>query len=470
MGWTGDAQVFAGTAAFNYNVALFFTKWLRDLKAEQDAEHGVPTVIPNILGDAGGAAAWSDAATIIPWTVYQTYGDRRLLTEQYESMKGWVEYIRSKAGDSNLWQSGFQYADWLALDKEEGADRVGATDVYLVATAYYAYSTAIVAEAAKILGYDEDANRYAQLHRDITAAFQKEYITQTGRLASETQTACVLALYFGLTDEGRRPRILQSLVNNLSKHNNHLTTGFVGTPYLCHTLSENGYHDLAGMVFLKEDYPSWLYAVKMGATTIWERWNSMKADGSFDESGMNSFNHYAYGSIGSWMYQKIGGLSILEPGYKKSRIAPMPVKGITGASASIKTVYGELSCRWRCENKLFTVDITVPCNTSAVVRLPGKEEEFTLGSGSYHYEYPTELVLEKDRYSMESTLGEILDNPIAIAILRQYAPDITDNPMIKIALGQTIAQITPVMPPGGADLFKMVIEKCNEAERSKGRV
>jgi alpha-L-rhamnosidase len=286
-------------------------------------------------------------------------------------------------------------------------------------------------------------------------------------MVSETQTACILALYFGLTDAERRPRILQSLVSNLAKHNNHLTTGFVGTPYLCHTLSENGQHDLAGTVFLKEDYPSWLYAVNLGATTIWERWNSIKSDGSFDESGMNSFNHYAYGSIGSWMYQKIGGLLIIEPGYKKSRIAPMPIKGITWAKTAIKTMYGELSCRWQCINKMFTVDITVPCNTSAMVRLPGKEKEFTLGSGSYHYEYLTEFVLEKERYSMESTLGEILDNPLAMAILKQYAPDIADNPMIQFARNMSISELLGRMPPSGSELFKMVIEKCNESERRK---
>jgi alpha-L-rhamnosidase len=466
LGWTGDAQVFASTAAFNYNTALFFTKWLRDLKAEQTAEYGVPHVIPNILGDAEGAAAWSDAATIIPWTVYQTYGDKRLLAEQYDSMKGWVEYIRSKAGDTHLWQNGFQYADWLALDKEEGSDRVGATDMYLVATAFYAWSAGIVAHAAKVLGYADDAKHYTQLQQDIREAFQKEYITQTGRMASETQTACVLALHFGLAGSEYRNRILQSLVSNLARHNNHLVTGFVGTPYLCHTLSENGRHELAGMVFLKQDYPSWLYAVNLGATTIWERWDSMHSDGSFDESGMNSFNHYAYGSIGSWMYQKLGGLQIAEAGYKKSRIAPLPVKGITRAETAIKTVYGELSCKWQCKNKVFTVDITVPCNTSAEVRLPGKTETFTLGSGSYHYEYPTDISLEMDRYSMESSLGELLDNPLAMTILKQYAPDIADNPMIRFARALSISQLIPQMPQGGAELFNMVITRCNEAEKT----
>jgi alpha-L-rhamnosidase len=466
LGWTGDAQVFASTAVFNYNAALFFTKWLRDLKVEQTAEHGVPHVIPNILGDSDGAAAWSDAATIIPWTVYQTYNDKRLLSEQYESMKGWVEFIRSKAGDTHLWQSGFQYADWLALDKEEGTDRVGATDIYLVATAYYAYSASIVAEAAKILGLTDDAQCYSELYENIVAAFQKEYITQTGRLVSETQTACVLALHFGLAGQNHRPRILQSLVNNLAKHNNHLVTGFVGTPYLCHTLSENGCHELAGTVFLKQDYPSWLYTVNLGATTIWERWDSMHSDGTFDQSGMNSFNHYAYGSIGSWMYQKLGGIEIIEPGYKKSRISPMPIKGITHAEASVKTVYGELSCKWQCRNKTFTVDIAVPCNATSIVCLPGKTETFTLGSGSYHYEYPTELSLEMDRYSMESSLGELLDNPVAMTILRQYAPDIADNPMIQFARAMSISQLIPQMPQGGAELFNMVIAQCNEAEKA----
>jgi alpha-L-rhamnosidase len=390
LGWTGDAQIFASTACFNYNAALFFTKWLRDLAAEQTAEHGVPHVIPNILGDSEGAAAWSDAATIVPWTVYQTYGDQRLLAEHYESMKGWVEYIRSKAGDTHLWQSGFQYADWLALDKEEGSDRVGATDIYLVASAYYAYSVGIVAETAGILGNKKDAAEYHKLREDITAAFQREYITQTGRMVSETQTGCVLALHFDLARKENRKRILASLVGNIVRHNNHLVTGFVGTPYLCHTLSDNGRHDLAGEVFLNRDYPSWLYAVDLGATSIWERWNSMMRDGSFGESGMNSFNHYAYGSIGSWMYQKIGGLQILEPGYKKSLIAPMPIKGITWADVGIKTMYGELCCRWECKDRRFTVDITIPANTTTIVRLPGKAGEFEIGSGTYHYEYETD--------------------------------------------------------------------------------
>ncbi|MDR3276836.1 MAG: glycoside hydrolase family 78 protein [Treponema sp.] len=400
LGWTGDAQIFASTAAYNMNTALFFTKWLRDLASEQTVEQGVPRVIPNILNSGDVSAAWSDAATIIPWAMYQAFGDRRLLEEQYDSMKAWVEYIRSKATNDGLWQSGFQYGDWLGLDREEAScgDKRGATDPYFIASAYYAYSTGLVAKAAKALGKAGEAAVYEKLHRDIVAAFRREYISETGRLVCETQTACVLALYFNLAAEEHRKRILQILVENLARHSSHLVTGFVGTPYLCHTLSENGLHEIAGKVFLQEDYPGWLNCVNLGATTIWERWNSLHADGSVDDSGMNSFNHYAYGSIGSWMYQKLAGLEAEEPGYRKSRIAPEPVKGITWVDAGLKTMYGELACKWVWTDRKFTVDLTIPVNTTATVILPGKGGEFSLGSGQYHYEYPTDMWLSSDRY------------------------------------------------------------------------
>jgi alpha-L-rhamnosidase len=468
LGWTGDAQVFASTAAYNMNTALFFRKWLRDLASEQTKEHGVPHVVPNILGDMDGAAAWSDAAVIIPWEVYQAYGDRRILEVQYESMKAWVNFITAKAGESRLWQSGHQYGDWLALDKEEMIDRVGATDIYMVATAYYAYSTDILVKSAYLLGHTADAEKYKALYDEILAAFRKEYITETGRLVSETQTGCILALHFGLAQESLRPRILQSLKTNLSRHNNHLVTGFVGTPYLCHALSDNGLHGLAGEVFMKEDYPSWLNCVNLGATTIWERWDSMKADGSFDESGMNSFNHYAYGAIGNWMVQKLGGLNIVEPGYKKSRIAPMPIKGITRAAAELDTPYGKLSCAWDCRDGQLYVDIAVPANTTAEVTLPDKNETFTLGSGSYHYEYPTELLLEKERYSMDSTMGEILQNPLSLPMLEKHIPGFASNPMIGMAHGMTLTSMAPMMPNDRIEIFNELIEQLNQAERIDG--
>lgn len=463
LGWTGDAQVFAKTAAFNFNTALFFRKWLRDLASEQTMEHGVPHIIPNIMGDQEGAAAWSDAATIIPWTIYNEYGDARLLEEQYRSMRNWVEYIRSRETDNHLWQRGFQYGDWLALDKEEGESRTGATDVYMVATAFYAYSTKLVYKAAQVLGYEEDYTEYSRLFQGIREGFNQEYITRTGRLVSETQTACVLALYLELAKEEYRERILRSLVANLVSHNYHLTTGFVGTPYICHVLTDFHRHDLAGKLLLQEDLPSWLYAVKMGATTIWERWDSMKLDGSFDQSGMNSFNHYAYGSIGDWMYQKLAGIQMSKPAYKHSILAPQFVKGLTHAAAAVETMYGKLACSWQCKEGEITVEVTVPANTTATLSLPEKDSPIELGSGVYTFSYATNTKLELDRFSMDSTLGQIMAEPLAVQLLEQYHPGLTENPMLKLAYKQSIAELIGHMPEGGEQLFAAVIDALNKA-------
>lgn len=464
LGWTGDAQVFAGTAAYNHNVALFFTKWLRDLASEQTEEFGVPHVVPNILGNQDGAAAWSDAATIIPWVLYQTYGDVRVLENQYESMTGWVNYISKRCGSNGLWQTGFQYGDWLALDKEEGADRTGATDKYLVANAYYAYSTDIVRKTARILNNKTDAEKYDELYAKIKKTFNEEYITATGRMVSETQTGCVLALHFDLAEEQYRNRILQSLTKNIANHKNHLTTGFVGTPYLCHALTDNQEHNLAGTLFLKEDYPSWLYAVKKGATTIWERWNSILPNGDFDESGMNSLNHYAYGSIGDWMYRKLAGIRQLEPGYKKILIKPQFIKGITSVDATFQSVYGEIRSAWSCENYKIKIQVEIPANTTAVIYLPEKEEPVEVGSGTCFFEYETETSLDHDRFSMDSTLKQILEEPVAIEILHKYAPDLMNHPLIEFAYQFTISEMLATAPKETEVLFKMIIDQLNKAE------
>lgn len=460
LGWTGDAQVFAATASYNMNTALFYTKWLKDLKAEQTKEWGVPHVVPNILGDQAGAAAWSDVAAILPWVIYETYGDQKVLEDQFDSMKGWVDYITDHCGANGLWQSGYQYGDWLALDKEEGADRTGATDKYLVANAYYAYSCELVVKTAKVLGKKEEEEKYGALYRKIVELFNEEYITHTGRMVSETQTGCVLALHFHLAKEQYRKRILESLKKNIESHKNHLSTGFVGTPYICLALSDNGEHDLAGTVFMQEDYPSWLYAVKKGATTIWERWNSILPDGSFDESGMNSLNHYAYGSIGEWMYRKLAGIQIIEPGYKKFAVKPMFIKGITYVEAVYESVYGTIRSAWKCENKKITVDVTVPVNTTADIYLPEKEGVLTVGSGTYHYEYATETCLEKERFSMESTLQQIIAEPLAVEMFNQYAPGMLDGPMIGFAMQMTMAELS-AQASEAKPLFEMVIHALN---------
>lgn len=461
LGWTGDAQVFASTAAIQFDTSSFFKKWLRDMAAETTAQYGTPHVVPNILGDQEGAAAWSDAAVIIPWRQYQAFGDKALLLEQYPMMKTWVDYMHSHASENGLWQTGFQYGDWLALDIESGStDRTGGTDRYLVANAYYAYSTGILRDTAAVLGLKEDQEAYSKLYDEIVEAINREYITATGRLVCETQTACVLMLYFNLAKPDYRARILKTLTDNIAGHRNHLTTGFVGTPYLCHCLSENGFHDLANAIFLKEDFPGWLYAVKKGATTIWERWNSILPDGSFDQSGMNSLNHYAYGSIAGWLYEKVAGISMLAPGYKRFRIRPMLTLGLKDVKASFETVYGQIRSEVSCANGKIRALVAVPANTTAEIWLPEKAEAVTVGSGTYTWEYETTTSLDIQKFSVDSTLGELVAEDLGRKLFNELAPGMLDTPMIQYAFGMTIAELIG-MDAAGKPLYMAVIDALN---------
>lgn len=462
LGWTGDAQVFSWTAAFNRNTALFYTKWMRDVAAESSLEKGVPHVVPDILGQYS-ASAWSDVAVIVPWVVYQIYGDKGILEENWKCMHEWVDYIKNNCEESGLWQTGFQYGDWLALDKEESADRTGATDKYMIANAYYLYVTDLVKKTAEVIGKEEEAVKYADLYKTTLDAFRREYYTETGRIVSETQTGAILSLYFNLAREKDRKRILNTLLTNIANHKNHLATGFVGTPYICHTLSENGEHEMAATLFMKEDYPSWLYAVNMGATTIWERWNSIKPDGTFDESGMNSLNHYAYGSIGDWMYRKVAGLSQLEPGYKKFQVKPMFVKGIEEWGTEFESVYGKIVAKTSCKNGKIHVHVEVPANTTAVIVLPEKEEVHEVGSGIYDYEYETETCLAVERFSMDSTLGEIVAEPLAVELFNQMAPGMLEGPMIQFAYGMTLAELLGAAPQA-KPLYEAVVNALNQKE------
>ncbi len=462
LGWTGDAQIFSWTAAFHRNTALFFSKWMRDVAAESSLEKGVPHVVPDILGQYS-SSAWSDVAVIVPWVVYQIYGDKGILEESWKCMHEWVDYIRSQCGENGLWQSGFQYGDWLALDKEESADRTGATDKYFIANAYYLYVTDLVKRTAEVLGLGEAAKVYQELYDNTLEAFRQEYYTNTGRIVSETQTGAVLSLYFDLAREKDRERILQTLRTNIENHKNHLATGFVGTPYLCHALSENGAHDLAAALFMKEDYPSWLYAVNKGATTIWERWNSILPDGSFDVSGMNSLNHYAYGSIGDWMYRKVAGVSQLEPGYKRFRVQPMFVKGIEEAGIEFESVYGKIVSQWSCRDGKIRVHVEVPANTSAEIWLPEKDGAIKAGSGIHEYEYETETSLAFERFSMDSTLGEILAEPLAVEMFNQMAPGMLENPMLAMAHQMTMAELC-AQAAEAKPLYGAVIGALNQQE------
>ncbi len=475
LGYTGDAQIFLSTAACCRDVYLFFRKWLQDFKYEQSLGNGLPTTVPNILGPGGGIAIWHDAATIIPWTLYQNYGDRSILEEQFDSMVACVEYSKGLTGEDGLIKCGQQLGDWVSMDVPRGPmlkrteevwnleliEKMGATDPYYVANVYYAYSAKLVADAAAVLGKTEEEAKYRKLYDEIVQCIRNEYITQNGRVLSDTQTACILALHFDMIEEKHRGKVLDSLLNNLQQHKNHLTTGFAGTPFLCPTLSENGMHDVAGSVFLKDDCPSWLYHVKMGATTMWELWDGINPDGSFNKFEMNSLNHYSYGSIGGWVYHNLLGLSMLEPGYKKSKIAPRMIKGIPTMKGGIETVYGMLACEITCMDHKYVVDIEIPENTTAVVSLPDREEE-TLGSGKYHFEYATESSFVKERYDMDTRFGDLLDNPVGAAMLNQYAKELMDNELFMMfAKERPIMEISGMLPLEAMQLIVMVMQQCN---------
>jgi alpha-L-rhamnosidase len=415
LGWTGDAQAFSRTAAFNFGVNNFFAKWLRDLEADQE-NGSVPFVIPNVLGpNSSGSTGWADACTIIPWNMYLAYGDTNILRNQYESMKAWIGFME-RSSTNYLWNKGFHFGDWLfyrPFDDNDGRSAV--TDKYLIAQCFFAHSLDLVIKTAMVLGKYDDRVKYNELLKNVKAAFIKEYVTPNGRLVSSTQTAYVLALNFDMLPEALREQAAAKLVENIKSYGNHLTTGFLGTPYLCHVLSRFGYVDIAYTLLLQESFPSWLYPVKMGATTIWERWDGIKPDSTFQTPGMNSFNHYAYGAIGDWMYRVVAGIDTDPegPGYKKIVIKPIVGKGLTRASATLDTYYGKLSSGWKKEGNKIMLDIEIPPNATAIVFIPssgngkitengveletGKGKEINLfgkikdyqlaqlGSGSYHF-------------------------------------------------------------------------------------
>ena len=377
LGWTGDAQVFSRTAAFNFDVSAFFTKWLKDVAAEQRPAGEIPVVIPDVLDGQGSptasaSAGWGDVAVIVPWTMYTVYGDRRLLETQYPSMKKWVEYIRNKAGDSYIWKGGSIYGDWLfyhpPVNNHSEAD--GFTEHDFIATAFYAYSASILAQAARVLGKTDDEKFYTDLFEKIRKVFIHEYVTPAGRVGTNSQTSYILALKFRLLPDDLRAAAAGFLVADIKSRRNHLSTGFLGTPFLCDVLTNEGYTDVAYDLLLQQTYPSWLYPVKMGATTIWERWDGEKTDSTFQDAGMNSFNHYSYGAIGDWMYRVSAGIEAGAPGYKQIVIQPHPSSKLGYSGASLESQYGTIASRWERKDGRISIRVTIPANTTATIVLP----------------------------------------------------------------------------------------------------
>ena len=433
MGWTGDAQMFSGTAAFNMDVFAFFDKYLYDLMREQRVRGGtVPVVVPAHSVAQNGSCAWGDAAVIIPWNMYLYYGDLAILKQQYESMKGWVDYIRSRdeaSGNRRLWVNDFHYGDWLSLDVDDITNRFGGTEPAFLASAYYSYSSGILAKAARILGKEADAAFYSKLSEEVKLAIRKEYFTETGRLAVNTQTAHVVSLYMDLIPEKWKERIATDLRLKLKSSSCHLRTGVVGTPDLCRVLSEHGSNDYAYRLLTNMDYPGWLYPITMGATTIWERWNSILPNGKISDTGMNSLNHYAYGSIVEWMYRNVAGIKPVDdaPGFRHFVLAPQPNPILKSINAEFRSPAGKIISRWSIlEDGSLSFYFKVPFNTTASLTLPDTDGTELAGvhaleSGEYTYRY-----MPKKPYikclGVDTSMKELQENKAALELVKEYFP------------------------------------------------
>lgn len=446
MGWTGDAEVFSPTACYQLDSYAFFAKYLHDMATEQKNRDGaVPDVIPS-FGHQGIACAWGDAACVIPWVVYRFYGDKAILEEQIDSMKAWVDYIYGLEQKEQGWRKHFHYGDWLALDGPGGIDGVmGATENAFIALVYLRYSAQLTAKAAGVLGRKEEEDRYNALAEEILGEIRHEYFAPSGRCCLDTQTALLLALRHGLTVD--REQTVKRLQQKFDDNDGKLQTGFVGTPILGEELTKAGLTELAYGLLLNEEYPGWLYEVKLGATTIWERWNSMLEDGSVSSTGMNSFNHYSYGSIVEWMYAYVAGIRQAEDsvGFRHLCISPVVDARLGHADAAYQSAMGLWKTSWKVvDDRHLEVKVTVPFGCRADLVLPYapesiygdrtnpmfadvKEGVCRLGAGSYAVSYETTCLLRKV-YGVDTPLKELLQVPAIRSFLLEKLPQIEQVP------------------------------------------
>ncbi|GCE18531.1 glycoside hydrolase family 78 protein [Dictyobacter kobayashii] len=407
LGWMGDAQIFVHTACYNMDVSAFFTKWMRDVVDAQAADGGFPDVAPRIVVSTNGAPAWGDAGIIVPWTIYQMYGDTRILVEHYEAMKRWLDYLQ-EANPELLWKNkrNNDYGDWLSI----AAD----TPKELLGTAYFGYDALLMSRIARAIGREADAAKYQRLFSAIGEAFTKAYVDEEGHISGGTQTGYVVALQMQLLPEHLRPLAARQLVREIEKKDGHLSTGFVGVGYLCPVLTNCGYSDVAFQLLNNETFPSWGYSIKHGATTIWERWDGWTTDKGFQNPAMNSFNHYSLGSVGQWLFQYVAGIGAdpEQPGYQHIQLRPYMGGDLSYVRAEFASIHGKISSAWRIEGDTLIYEVTIPANTTATVALPAsaseqvlegelpaaqaegvalvQEEEdrvlFEIGSGTYHFQ------------------------------------------------------------------------------------
>ncbi|WP_282147920.1 family 78 glycoside hydrolase catalytic domain [Algibacter lectus] len=394
MGWTGDAQVFGPTSMFNADVYKFWASWLQSVRESQYDNGGIPWVVPDVLLNNKVSAGWGDVCTIIPWKIYFRTGDKKILEENFETMKRWVAYHETRSKDYISSMDGF--ADWLQPLPANGNNK-GDTSHSLIGTAFFAHSANLTAKTAKALGKTDAFKKYNTLYKNVSKAFETEFFDENGKVkeGTATQTSYLLGLAFGLISEDNKAKAKKYLIEKITEADNHLRTGFLGTPLLSEVLDETGEIDLMYKLLFNETYPSWFYSINQGATTIWERWNSYSKTDGFNLQKMNSLNHYAYGAIGEWMYERIAGIAPLEPGYKTIRIAPVPGEPLTSASANLNTPYGEVASAWEIKDKGFFLNVTVPPNTKAVIEIQANTSQEIFVNGEVFKESENLKLIEK---------------------------------------------------------------------------
>ncbi|MFJ6693147.1 family 78 glycoside hydrolase catalytic domain [Streptomyces sp. NPDC091294] len=464
LGWTGDLQVFAPTATFLFDSAGFLGSWLADLAAEQRPDGSVPFVVPDVLRDPSPtAAAWGDAATIVPWVLYQRTGDRGILERQLPSMRAWVDRLARLAGKDRLWSGGFQFGDWLdPTAPPQDPFRVKA-DPDVVASAHFARSADIVARAARVLGRRAEAERYEALAGEVREAFARAYVTPTGRVLSDAQTVYALAVEWALLpDADQREHAGRRLADLVRASGFRISTGFVGTPLVTEALTATGHSHVAYRLLLQTGCPSWLYPVTMGATTVWERWDSMLPDGSINPGGMTSFNHYALGAVADWLHRTVAGLAPAAPGYREILVHPRPSADLTSASARHLTPYGEAAVAWERAGGMFRLDLRVPVGATGRVHLPGTAEPVTVGHGEHRWEVPDPVPAGAPQHAA-ATVRDVFDDPdtwsavVAAAVETGVVPEgepqvaarlaaYLDAPATDLILALTPQEIHPGIP------------------------
>ena len=410
LGWTGDIQVFAPTASFLFEVNGFLNSWLSDLAAEQRPSGEVPHYVPCVSDKPFAfmpTAAWGDVAVVLPWTLYQRYGDSGVLHKQFDSMKSWVDCVLNLVDENLLWSGGFQFGDWLdpSAPPEDPGKSAASPDV--VATAHLIRSLELFAESSKIIGKHDVSEKYQEIAFNVKDAFIRAFVTQEGYILSDCPTVYAIAIQWSLFKESKQKQFAGKRLADLVRISGFtISTGFVGTPLVCDALTSTGHEDVAYRLLLQTECPSWLYPVTMGATTIWERWDSMLPDGSINSGEMTSFNHYALGAVADWLHRVVGGIAPTLPGYKRFTVKPIPHSSLTYASASHESPYGKITVSWERNYEEFFLKLSVPVGTEAEVFLPGVSEAKTVRHGSYEWTVPCDLTKKSKLEHIRDILDE----------------------------------------------------------------